>query len=37
VGVHKVNTTIGSTTIDKGTGVQDYHMREVHEVNRRGV
>jgi len=30
MGVHRVNTTTGSTTIDKDTGVQDHHMWEVH-------
>ena len=31
-GVHKANTTTSPKTIDKGMGVQEYHMWEVHEV-----
>jgi len=31
-GVHKINTTTSPKTIDKGMGMQEYHMWEVYEV-----
>ena len=37
MGVHKVNAITGPKTIDKDMEVQDYHMWEVHEVNRWGA